>query len=972
MGDGAELTTKDFYTQMTDASSPPANAFTLNAPSGAMCDINASGNVTVNETFANVAHSTLKMTGSKGELAVRTHRSGALEYPRIIDVKLGNFIADGGSDEANATVINSWALFTGKDAVTIKAGKFLKVYASPNAYIQVDPDPDLVPPEAKWVQESGAEFVVNNTITPIVEFGVQGYSDPVNAPDGRTFKISGNTTWHDLVCKEPEATLEFSNHPDLHSVAGEFIAIPLNAAGDALEGGGGAGTNPYTIKLTRADHTSGLTPPWTAPPGDARPPPAVTNDFWHFELKSGASLSFNYVHVQYSWAKNRIPLPLSGEAVILAVNYVYMNPLDGTPDYELANPRGDPNVNFDMAVKKSYYNQNWLVADNFFYSFTEDSDGNGRIDRIRAQAAFELTGNAENSFSNFSAVVDGYKVDSSRAGTRGGYVRVDEDTSHSGLPAAVRNLMKDMIYIYLEEKDYSDTGERLTWRVERNGSLKDYATQSIEIGLPEHGTITAYDTAPPRINHALTMPGTGELYVQFSEPVDFSDPVTVDAVAAGTPRKAGTGDEDRLVPINPAYTVTQLVQPAGTYPKFTVTGVRDRAVFAEDRRSRANEFYAYLYPAPKYPRDWTHEEYVEVTGDGGASPFTVLAPSTGVLPWIKDWTSSTPENKLNNGGNGSGPSSDPVNPPYGQDTHRVTDVLISSPPARKDDPGFFAWPVWARYTSPPNNAAWGTGPRDTDTGIIWDFTGRKALEEQDTTLQVMRNKSLTQDLKVTYAFNVPRELRNPPEYNTNARGSSGLWLPLDPAGSSPLPHDTFMNLVPNYHSRYYSKSHDPSSPLTSDLYNFKFWKNEPGYDSVSRLDFLFHLTGTPDDLFAARLDPAAPGPWYHKIRPFSYDIHDITWQRGGVTILNNVINPTRGEKTYIRYELTGGGRVTIQVFTLDGNLVKVLRRESRGAGEWTDVWDGKNSGGRVVARGMYFIRIVGPDIDEIRKVMVVK
>jgi flagellar hook assembly protein FlgD len=57
---------------------------------------------------------------------------------------------------------------------------------------------------------------------------------------------------------------------------------------------------------------------------------------------------------------------------------------------------------------------------------------------------------------------------------------------------------------------------------------------------------------------------------------------------------------------------------------------------------------------------------------------------------------------------------------------------------------------------------------------------------------------------------------------------------------------------------------------------------------------------------------------------------------------------------------------------LDGNLVQVLYRGSRPAGEYVDSWDGKNRGGRVVARGMYFIRIVGPDIDEIRKVMVVK
>ena len=45
---------------------------------------------------------------------------------------------------------------------------------------------------------------------------------------------------------------------------------------------------------------------------------------------------------------------------------------------------------------------------------------------------------------------------------------------------------------------------------------------------------------------------------------------------------------------------------------------------------------------------------------------------------------------------------------------------------------------------------------------------------------------------------------------------------------------------------------------------------------------------------------------------------------------------------------------------------------NRAAGDYTASWDGKNRGGRAVSRGMYFIRVVGPEIDEIRKVMIVK
>jgi hypothetical protein len=35
-------------------------------------------------------------------------------------------------------------------------------------------------------------------------------------------------------------------------------------------------------------------------------------------------------------------------------------------------------------------------------------------------------------------------------------------------------------------------------------------------------------------------------------------------------------------------------------------------------------------------------------------------------------------------------------------------------------------------------------------------------------------------------------------------------------------------------------------------------------------------------------------------------------------------------------------------------------------------WDGRNRAGQAVSRGVYFIRIVAPGIDEIRKVLVAK
>jgi hypothetical protein len=319
---------------------------------------------------------------------------------------------------------------------------------------------------------------------------------------------------------------------------------------------------------------------------------------------------------------------------------------------------------------------------------------------------------------------------------------------------------------------------------------------------------------------------------------------------------------------------------------------------------------------------------------------------------------------------------------YGKGKHRVTDALVSVPPKDGNDNRYFVWPIWARYTDPANPAAVGNenfwDEQINDTGIIWDFSGKKYLEERDTTLQVRVHSDLGVSPTLFYGAQISDIYRARPVINGYGHGNTGLWLP--PGSSSrPSPFEKtpeYINLVPNYYTPALTNHKSPVFSAAR-LFVFDFKKDDPGFDSGNRLEFFLRFESSPlQDLFAARLDilPGAeiPGNWYQLVRPFGYGVRNVTLQRGGATILNNVINPNNGERTYIRYHLVRSGRVTIQVFTLDGTLIKTLRRENRAAGEWIDSWNGTNNGGRPVARGMYFIRVVGPDIDEIRKVMVVK
>ncbi|MCF6335063.1 MAG: T9SS type A sorting domain-containing protein, partial [Spirochaetales bacterium] len=108
------------------------------------------------------------------------------------------------------------------------------------------------------------------------------------------------------------------------------------------------------------------------------------------------------------------------------------------------------------------------------------------------------------------------------------------------------------------------------------------------------------------------------------------------------------------------------------------------------------------------------------------------------------------------------------------------------------------------------------------------------------------------------------------------------------------------------------------------------------------------------------------------VRPWSFLIRDIIEQTDRITILDNVIDPTKGEKAELQYVLAKSGTITIQVFNLAGDLIDILHRGRQSAGEYTTAWDGRNRNGAIVVRGIYFVRFTGPGIDQYRKVMVVK
>ncbi|MCL2319159.1 MAG: hypothetical protein FWC45_03675, partial [Treponema sp.] len=810
---------------------------------------------------------------------------------------------------------------------------------------------------------------------------------------------------------------------------------------------GGQESNPLTggypsVNMITMDVLKNVTAASGQYPSHPAPPSLPDKFFWNFYLIPGAEININYTEIFHSFSQTKIPVPMGlsagGEWEVYAWTYVYLNS-DGSENLDNHTPSPPP-----VSFEQTRWNVNWFIMNNFMYSYAEDSNHNGKIDRIRIQSAFDVE-DGDAAFADFEIgrihdqYGNQYSVDTSKG--YNGYRRVQSDPA-----AASGSNDLDSIYVYIKEDDdrhqYTDGGISLYWEVIRNTSLRDLMSGTTIIGVPpskdgkdpgDSGWTT--DTIPPRINYALAVPGHNELFFQMSEPVNSA------ALSIGFPTGGWTGTLSPLRPgtSSPEFlvrsfengsppTVQDLVK-GKSGDTFQLSNVQDvyrrgpqdayhyyegqharflsslapditaaesgRALDKSDRNFSTSKYY-FLYPIPKYPRTYNYDDAAGSGYDAkgfllNTTPagFQASVPAAG--PYLKQITATplpiaAPPNKV-------------AVAPDAPLVHRLTDLLVSVPPSQGKLENYFVWPLWARYLdgTTPGFSAPGQYYNDPEfTDIITEFNGKRFLEYKDTiVLQARVNDDTDHPGKGLPAGALESLVFTSGSTNKALKlnsyglgnGPEGLWLPSqDPASPNPSPNpDTMMfpyftNLVPKRTFPLSLKSPDTAPPVPSQpLFNFTFPPSD--FADKTELGFFFRLnsTVTPDpDLYAGRLDmapgAAIPADWYRRVQPFSFGIHNVTRQRAGVTILNNVINSEKRERVFVDYLLTKSGRVTIQVFTLDGVLVKVLARENQSASTtyYRVSWDGTTQAGRPVARGMYFIRIVAPNIDEIRKVMVIK
>lgn len=82
----------------------------------------------------------------------------------------------------------------------------------------------------------------------------------------------------------------------------------------------------------------------------------------------------------------------------------------------------------------------------------------------------------------------------------------------------------------------------------------------------------------------------------------------------------------------------------------------------------------------------------------------------------------------------------------------------------------------------------------------------------------------------------------------------------------------------------------------------------------------------------------------------------------------NPFNPT----TLINYRIRKAGNVTLEIYNVSGQLIRVLLQEAQPEGTHSVVWDGRNSSGLTVPSGVYLYRLRAGDFVSTKKMLFLK
>ncbi len=89
------------------------------------------------------------------------------------------------------------------------------------------------------------------------------------------------------------------------------------------------------------------------------------------------------------------------------------------------------------------------------------------------------------------------------------------------------------------------------------------------------------------------------------------------------------------------------------------------------------------------------------------------------------------------------------------------------------------------------------------------------------------------------------------------------------------------------------------------------------------------------------------------------------------TLFQNYPNPFNPATT-IKYELAKSAHISLKIYDVSGQLIRVLIEEEREAGYHTLLWHGRNEENRIAPAGLYFYRLESDEFSKINKMLLLK
>lgn len=314
-----------------------------------------------------------------------------------------------------------------------------------------------------------------------------------------------------------------------------------------------------------------------------------------------------------------------------------------------------------------------------------------------------------------------------------------------------------------------------------------------------------------------------------------------------------------------------------------------------------------------------------------------------------------------------------INPEYAYDPDYTGDNAASMMRSPDDENGSWAVHDWSK-----DQKNFGTLPYGGQINLITNTTSDGDSDDSNDA-GVPATQSFTLYLsKAPTAESVSTHFNN--DFDTKKR----IWLPQVAGTPAFEPLSDVLN--ENFETVLHTAAPDFDEEKYPNRIQFNFNQKDYDWNSGDQIQFLFGLNGTsimhsPDNtndgssytgisspIYALRTSNIL-NPDIQTLDLWSFKLKDVKTQRGGVSIYNNVINVLKGERTTIKVSMPRKGNLKVIVMTLDGNVISYLENSNNVSGDHIYTWNGTNKKGNMVARGLYFIRVIGEGIDETRKVM---